>query len=88
MPYPTSNTQEAIAAIWCNLLNLREIAPDQSYFDLGGDSLLMVDMIMQVSEEFGLEVDPGLIFEDATLAGFARNVDTLIKNPRIEPIKI
>jgi acyl carrier protein len=70
-------TETAIAQIWEETLEIQGILPDQSYFDLGGDSLRMIDMLLTVGQNLGRDVDPTLLFEDATLRGFSRLVDSL-----------
>ena len=60
-----------VEAVWKEMLNVEGIAPDQSFFEAGGDSLLMIDMLFRLNSELGVEIDPGFLFEDPTLHGFS-----------------
>lgn len=73
-----SSTGKAVAASWRRALGDVEISQTSNYFDLGGSSLLMIDMLTQLSTELGIEIDPGLLFQDATLEGFSRSIDSLL----------
>jgi hypothetical protein len=39
---------DGIAEIWRRLLGVEEVSPDDDFFDLGGDSLLAIDMLNEV----------------------------------------
>ena len=67
--------QEVIGSIWKKMLNLDEVSDHQTFFDLGGDSLSMIDMLLDVSKNLGIEVDPSLLFQDASLSGFSALVE-------------
>jgi acyl carrier protein len=66
-----SETEQSIKSLWKEMLNIDDIAPDQSFFEAGGDSLQMIDMLFRAGAELGMEIDPGLLFEDPTLRGFS-----------------
>jgi len=70
-----SETEAKVAALWKAAFGLNEIEPHQNYFEIGGDSLLMIDMLIQLGDDLGIEIDPGCLFEDASLRGFAANID-------------
>lgn len=71
-----SSTEAKVKDVWMQILSINEISADQTFFDLGGDSLSMIDMLEQINCIFGIEVNPGSIFEDASLLGFSKHVDS------------
>lgn len=69
-----SSVEDKVKVVWKNLLQADEINPDQTFFELGGDSITMIDMIAQLSAELETEIDPALLFSDATFCGFSKSV--------------
>jgi len=53
---PRTPTEEAIAAIWCNVLGLVVVGIDDNFLDVGGDSLLLMHVTTRLRAEF----DPSL----------------------------
>ncbi len=49
---PQGDTEEAIAAIWRRLFGRADIARDADFFDLGGDSLMTLDLMFAIEERF------------------------------------
>lgn len=39
----------------------RDVAPDDNFFDLGGDSIAAVELITQLEQRLDIEVDPQLV---------------------------
>ena len=76
-PDPTLNTTETrLAAIWASLLGNSNISASSNFFDLGGHSLLMVQMVMRVREAFGVELAVDDVYSATlTLSGLARKID-------------
>jgi phthiocerol/phenolphthiocerol synthesis type-I polyketide synthase E len=61
-----------LARIWQELLGLDSIAPDQNYFDLGGDSALAVHLFTQIEKIFGVKLPLATLFEAPTIAELAQ----------------
>lgn len=56
-----------LAAIWSSLLGLPDFGMRQSFFDLGGDSLLVTTMLSEVERELSCQVRLADFFEEPTL---------------------
>ena len=63
--------EETLAAIWGEVLKLRQVAVHDDFFALGGDSILAIQVVAR-AREAGLEVSPRLLFDNPTVAGLAR----------------
>jgi acyl carrier protein len=50
---PSTAVEERLAAIWVETLGLERIGVNDNFFDLGGHSLLLVQVQAQLVEEFG-----------------------------------
>jgi acyl carrier protein len=51
-----SELENAVAAIWVEALGVSEVQPDDDFFDLGGHSLIAIDVIDQVQKLTGVEL--------------------------------
>jgi len=74
-----SRTEAAISAIWGDLLpSPPAVIPiDESFFDLGGHSILATRLIFELRKKFVVEAPLGLVFERPTIKELAKEIDTL-----------
>ncbi|MFJ5847119.1 amino acid adenylation domain-containing protein [Streptomyces sp. NPDC092903] len=63
--------EERIARVFREVLGLAEVAPDVSFFDLGGDSIMSVQLLRGLRRA-GLVLTPQDIFEHQSVAALAR----------------
>ncbi|MGC4060737.1 MAG: amino acid adenylation domain-containing protein [Aquabacterium sp.] len=67
---PQGHVEQAIAQVWSGLLNVRDIRRTQHFFDLGGHSLLIVQMVERL-RGLGLRVDVRDALSASSLADLA-----------------
>jgi L-aminoadipate-semialdehyde dehydrogenase len=72
-------TEQAIAKIWMALLpNAPQPVPlDESFFDLGGHSILATRLIFEMRKTFVIDAPLGLVFDHPSISGLAAAVDNL-----------
>jgi len=75
---PTGEAEELLAGIFRELLGIREIGTADSFFDLGGHSLLGLQVLSRVRETFQVDLPLRAIFEAPTVAALAGLVDQAI----------
>lgn len=75
---PQGQTEEILAGIWQSVLHLNRIGRQDSFFDLGGQSLLAMSVITKVRQAFGVLATPSMLFSSPSLEGFAESLDTLL----------
>ncbi len=68
---PQSEIEHNLVNIWQELLGLAEVGIFDSFFELGGDSLLGIEMIAQVKQQFGRVLSPVAIYESPTIRELA-----------------
>lgn len=66
-----------LSALWTRLLDIPAVASTDNFFSLGGHSLLLIRLVADVQEEFGVTLDPNQVLEDPTLCGIARQISQL-----------
>jgi len=66
-------------AIWARILPNppKPIPTDESFFDLGGHSILATKLVFEIRRVFVVQAPLGLIFEESTIAGLVKAVDVL-----------
>jgi acyl carrier protein len=62
----------ALAALWERLLGVEAVHRDESFFELGGNSLLVIQLVHLIEQELGVRISPVAVFEQPTLRGLAR----------------
>jgi amino acid adenylation domain-containing protein len=67
--------EEIVAGIWCEVLRLPEITRSGNFFNLGGHSLLVTQVLARVREYLGVELPIRSLFEAPTLAQFANVIE-------------
>lgn len=67
--------ETAVARIWCEVLGVDRVGPDEDFFDLGGHSLLALRVVSRLRRAFGIEVKVRDLFEHPTVAGLAGLVE-------------
>ncbi|MET7751121.1 phosphopantetheine-binding protein [Micromonospora sp. NPDC005367] len=66
---PTRPELEAmLTRLWSEKLNITPVGVEDNFFALGGDSLLAADLLMDLYDEFGIEVDAAVLFLKPTIA--------------------
>ncbi|MER5894238.1 amino acid adenylation domain-containing protein [Streptomyces sp. NPDC001876] len=75
---PGTPTEERIAAIWRDLLG-KEASTQDSFFDLGGHSILAVRLVSRLQNEFDLDLPMRVAFESPTIAQLAVEIEDRIR---------
>ncbi len=69
---PQSELEQRIAQIWQELLHLEKIGIRDSFFELGGNSLLIVQAHQKLTEAFGLALPAVTLFQYPTVEALAQ----------------
>jgi len=73
---PRAATENAIAALWREVLALPESPrATDNFFALGGDSTAMVMVELRIQEEFSVELPPGAMLNAPSLRELARLIE-------------
>jgi amino acid adenylation domain-containing protein/non-ribosomal peptide synthase protein (TIGR01720 family) len=72
---PQSKSEAAIAAIWQELFGLERVSVEENFFDLGGHSLLLLQMHRALQETLYPNLSVVTLFENPTVRSLARYLD-------------
>jgi acyl carrier protein len=71
---PNSELERTIAAIWQDVLGLQQVGTTDNFFDLGGHSLLVVQVQRRLRETCGREVSITDMFRLPTIKALAAHL--------------
>jgi len=72
---PRNTTEEALAEIWCAVLGLKQVGVHDNFFDLGGHSLLVAQVLARVRQAFAVRLTLRHAFEAPTIVQLAVTVE-------------
>lgn len=82
---PQSPVEEAVAAIFAQVLNLTKIGRDENFFRLGGHSLLAMQVIAGVQDRLGFEISLSSFFKKPTPRAIAELIEA-VSSTREKPL--
>jgi amino acid adenylation domain-containing protein len=75
---PRTTVEEVLAGIWAEVLRLERVGVHDSFFDLGGHSLLVTRLLAHIQATFGLEISIRDVFSLPTLEAMAGEIERRI----------
>ncbi|MCS0605859.1 amino acid adenylation domain-containing protein [Streptomyces sp. LP11] len=72
---PRTPTEEAIAALWAQVLRQERVSIRDDFFAAGGHSLTAVSLVGRINRELGAALPLQVLFDAPTIAELARRVD-------------
>lgn len=81
---PTTPTERRIAALFATLLGHDRVGVDDSFFDLGGHSLVATRLVTAIRSDCGVELGIRDVFELGTVGRLAERVDQLGSGELVE----
>ena len=88
---PRTETEKVMAEIWQGVLKLERIGIDDNFFDIGGHSLLAVQITTRIEKKLGKKLQIATLFSYPTVAQLSAFIDkentANIKWRSIVPIK-
>jgi acyl carrier protein len=78
---PASSLWERLASIWAEVLGVERIGRDADFFELGGQSLLAVQIVSRVRDEYGVRPQAAALFLEPRFEDFVALVARLLTSP-------
>ena len=80
---PAGDLERGLARIWTDVLGIAPLGANDNLFELGGDSLLAIQLLAKVRGTYGVDLHPAVFFRSPTIAALA----VLIEMRLIEEIE-
>ena len=77
------DTVSTVTGAFAQALEIPALGAEDSFFDLGGDSLIAVDIIAALSDIFGLTLSMTAIYNAPTPAALATLIDAELVNVQL-----
>ena len=71
---PRNQVEQKLASIWSQSLEIHSIGIHDNFFDLGGHSLFVAQMMTQIAETFEVVLPLSCLFKSPTIAGLAQSI--------------
>ncbi|MGX4657961.1 amino acid adenylation domain-containing protein [Micromonospora sp. SCSIO 07396] len=78
---PRTETEHAMARLWCEVLDVSEVGVHDSFFALGGHSLLVLRLVARIQDVFDVELALRAVFDSPTVAALAAQLDEELAAP-------
>ncbi|OTA21555.1 pyoverdine synthetase D [Xenorhabdus beddingii] len=72
---PQSETEYQLHQLYCDVLNLSDIDIDDKFFQLGGNSINALKLVMQINQQFGTALSLGQLIEHSSISQLAQFVE-------------
>lgn len=69
---------QRLRQIWSEVLGISEVRPEDNFFDLGGHSLMAIQVLSRIRSAFAIELEAEAIFKAPTLNGLAERIEALL----------
>jgi amino acid adenylation domain-containing protein len=79
---PRTPHEEVVAAIWSSVLGREEIGIHDSFFDLGGNSLIAIQVVSRLRDALGVDLPVRTLFEQPTIAKLAHKAGAVLAAER------
>ncbi|WP_426109355.1 amino acid adenylation domain-containing protein [Pseudomonas sp. TWR1-1-4] len=74
---PVTELEQQVAAVWADILGAERVGLTDHFFEMGGHSLLAMQVVSRLRHALGREVPLKLMFEQPRLEGFAATLHAL-----------
>ena len=79
---PRNQTEQVLAKLFADVLELGRVGIDEDFFDLGGNSLRAIRLVGLIRTELNLEVSIRTLFAARTIAGLSERRENLSRSSR------
>ena len=70
------DTASIVKSIWCQHIgNIQNIDIDASFFDVGGDSVIAVDVYQDICKLFNIQLNPFIFYSSPTIKKLSEEID-------------
>ncbi|MFI7102537.1 amino acid adenylation domain-containing protein [Streptomyces sp. NPDC050161] len=75
---PVTRYEVSMARQWQKLLGLERVGLEQDFFEVGGSSIKLIELIHHLRTEFGVSIPVSRLYQVTTLHGMAQTVEQLL----------
>ena len=72
---PKTETEKRLAAIWSEVLKIKQIGTDEDFFEIGGHSMVAVTLMVKIEKELGTRLPLAVLFDHSNIHDMAKLLD-------------
>lgn len=76
---PRDDLEICLVNVWQKVLGVESVGIHDDFFDLGGHSLSLIRLVVEMKQAAGIDVDIGSVFQQPTIAGLVANLESIDK---------
>ena len=84
---PRTEVETKLAALVAQVLKRESVGITDNFFELGGHSLLATQVVSRLQKTFQVKVSLRQMFKDPTVAGLAKAIEQLKKDPSLSDVR-
>ena len=78
MVFSESNIENSLKIIWAKLFNKKNISSEINFFDIGGNSILLIQLVSAINDKLGIDLDIIKIFEFPTIRLLSEHIEEIL----------
>jgi len=82
---PSNAVELALAKIWRELLKIDQVGMEDDFFELGGQSLKVIQLVSRIRSTWGIELPLRTVFENPRIVSLAREIEMQCKSSQDVP---
>jgi hybrid polyketide synthase/nonribosomal peptide synthetase FtdB len=75
---PKTLYETKMAEIWAKMLGVQSVGLYDDFFELGGNSLYLIELMVQIQEAFNIQITVNQLFKLSTLLGMSKTVEEVV----------
>lgn len=83
---PTTKTEIYLKELWEDLLQLKNISINDNFFEIGGNSLFAIQMMIRIEKNTGKELPLVSVFDHSTIESLAELIDDADTTYKFSPL--
>jgi len=72
---PRGLREETLCSLFAEALGISHVGLDDNFFDLGGDSVMVIQLVRRIHDKLGVNLPIRTFFEEPTVAGVSERLD-------------
>jgi acyl transferase domain-containing protein len=76
---PQTAVEAVVQAVWQDVLGIDRLGLDDNFFDLGGHSLLLMEMAARINRTFRIDLPQYALLEAPTIAALANRIERIYR---------
>lgn len=78
-----TGTEKEVLVIWQSVLGIDSLVKEESFFDVGGNSLLLIRLHEKLQEFFSIQFNISILFAHFTIASQAQKIEEIQRNSSV-----